>query len=99
MRQRSPSKSRLRTRIARKRGRVGRQKLGAHDQFILEDQALVVHVRGQGLVALTSCGHAGTRPTTPACTSDAFRRSLTTRTSSQHLSTGSLLTSGTLARL
>src|SRR4051812_17726980 len=29
------------------------------DQLILEDQALVVHVRGRGLVALTGCGHAG----------------------------------------
>lgn len=29
------------------------------DPLILDDQALVVHVRGQGLVVLTGCGHAG----------------------------------------
>ena len=27
--------------------------------MILDDQALVVHVRGKGLVVLTGCGHAG----------------------------------------
>jgi 7,8-dihydropterin-6-yl-methyl-4-(beta-D-ribofuranosyl)aminobenzene 5'-phosphate synthase len=27
--------------------------------LILDDQALVVHVRGRGLVVLTGCGHAG----------------------------------------
>jgi 7,8-dihydropterin-6-yl-methyl-4-(beta-D-ribofuranosyl)aminobenzene 5'-phosphate synthase len=26
---------------------------------VLDDQALVVHLRGQGLVVLTGCGHAG----------------------------------------
>jgi 7,8-dihydropterin-6-yl-methyl-4-(beta-D-ribofuranosyl)aminobenzene 5'-phosphate synthase len=31
----------------------------AHDPLILDDQALVVNVRGQGLVVLTGCGHAG----------------------------------------
>lgn len=30
-----------------------------HDPLILDDQALVVHVRGRGLVVLTGCGHAG----------------------------------------
>ncbi len=30
-----------------------------HDPLIVDDQALVVHVRGQGLVVLTGCGHAG----------------------------------------
>jgi 7,8-dihydropterin-6-yl-methyl-4-(beta-D-ribofuranosyl)aminobenzene 5'-phosphate synthase len=29
------------------------------DPLILDDQALVVHVRGKGLVVLTGCGHAG----------------------------------------
>ena len=29
------------------------------DPLILDDQALVVHVRDQGLLALTGCGHAG----------------------------------------
>ena len=29
------------------------------DRLILDDQALVVHLRGQGLVVLTGCGHAG----------------------------------------
>jgi 7,8-dihydropterin-6-yl-methyl-4-(beta-D-ribofuranosyl)aminobenzene 5'-phosphate synthase len=29
------------------------------DPMILDDQALVVHLRGQGLVVLTGCGHAG----------------------------------------
>lgn len=29
------------------------------DPLILDDQALVVHVRGQGLVVITGCGHAG----------------------------------------
>jgi 7,8-dihydropterin-6-yl-methyl-4-(beta-D-ribofuranosyl)aminobenzene 5'-phosphate synthase len=29
------------------------------DPLILDDQALVVHVRGAGLVVLTGCGHAG----------------------------------------
>jgi 7,8-dihydropterin-6-yl-methyl-4-(beta-D-ribofuranosyl)aminobenzene 5'-phosphate synthase len=29
------------------------------DRLVLDDQALVVHVRGKGLVVLTGCGHAG----------------------------------------
>jgi 7,8-dihydropterin-6-yl-methyl-4-(beta-D-ribofuranosyl)aminobenzene 5'-phosphate synthase len=29
------------------------------DPLILDDQALVVHVRDQGLVVITGCGHAG----------------------------------------
>jgi 7,8-dihydropterin-6-yl-methyl-4-(beta-D-ribofuranosyl)aminobenzene 5'-phosphate synthase len=29
------------------------------DPLILDDQALVVHVRGRGLVVITGCGHAG----------------------------------------
>jgi 7,8-dihydropterin-6-yl-methyl-4-(beta-D-ribofuranosyl)aminobenzene 5'-phosphate synthase len=29
------------------------------DRLILDDQALVVHLRGQGLIVLTGCGHAG----------------------------------------
>jgi 7,8-dihydropterin-6-yl-methyl-4-(beta-D-ribofuranosyl)aminobenzene 5'-phosphate synthase len=29
------------------------------DPLVLDDQALVVHVRGQGLVVITGCGHAG----------------------------------------
>jgi 7,8-dihydropterin-6-yl-methyl-4-(beta-D-ribofuranosyl)aminobenzene 5'-phosphate synthase len=29
------------------------------DPLVLDDQALLVHVRGRGLVALTGCGHAG----------------------------------------
>ena len=29
------------------------------DPLILDDQALMVHVRGKGLVVLTGCGHAG----------------------------------------
>jgi 7,8-dihydropterin-6-yl-methyl-4-(beta-D-ribofuranosyl)aminobenzene 5'-phosphate synthase len=29
------------------------------DPLVLDDQALVVHVRGQGLVVVTGCGHAG----------------------------------------
>ncbi len=29
------------------------------DPLILDDQAVVIHVRGQGLVVLTGCGHAG----------------------------------------
>ena len=31
----------------------------APDPLILDDQALVAHVRGRGLVVLTGCGHAG----------------------------------------
>jgi 7,8-dihydropterin-6-yl-methyl-4-(beta-D-ribofuranosyl)aminobenzene 5'-phosphate synthase len=31
----------------------------AHDPQVIDDQALVVQVRGQGLVVLTGCGHAG----------------------------------------
>jgi 7,8-dihydropterin-6-yl-methyl-4-(beta-D-ribofuranosyl)aminobenzene 5'-phosphate synthase len=31
----------------------------APDPLIIDDQALVVHVRGRGLVVLTGCGHAG----------------------------------------
>ena len=30
-----------------------------HDPLVIDDQALVVHVRGQGLVVVTGCGHAG----------------------------------------
>jgi 7,8-dihydropterin-6-yl-methyl-4-(beta-D-ribofuranosyl)aminobenzene 5'-phosphate synthase len=30
-----------------------------HDPLVLDDQALVVHVRGAGLLVLTGCGHAG----------------------------------------
>ena len=30
-----------------------------HDPVVIDDQALVAHVRGQGLVVLTGCGHAG----------------------------------------
>jgi 7,8-dihydropterin-6-yl-methyl-4-(beta-D-ribofuranosyl)aminobenzene 5'-phosphate synthase len=30
-----------------------------HDPLVADDQALVVHVRGRGLVVLTGCGHAG----------------------------------------
>ncbi len=30
-----------------------------HDAAVPDDQALVVHVRGRGLVVLTGCGHAG----------------------------------------
>jgi len=30
-----------------------------HDAEVIDDQALVVHVRGQGLVVLSGCGHAG----------------------------------------
>ncbi|HEX3955166.1 MAG TPA: MBL fold metallo-hydrolase [Trebonia sp.] len=30
-----------------------------HDAKVIDDQALVVNVRGQGLVVLTGCGHAG----------------------------------------
>jgi 7,8-dihydropterin-6-yl-methyl-4-(beta-D-ribofuranosyl)aminobenzene 5'-phosphate synthase len=30
-----------------------------HDPLVLDDQALVVHLRGKGLVVLTGCGHAG----------------------------------------
>jgi 7,8-dihydropterin-6-yl-methyl-4-(beta-D-ribofuranosyl)aminobenzene 5'-phosphate synthase len=30
-----------------------------HDPLVLDDQALVVHVRGRGLVVLTGCGHSG----------------------------------------
>jgi 7,8-dihydropterin-6-yl-methyl-4-(beta-D-ribofuranosyl)aminobenzene 5'-phosphate synthase len=29
------------------------------DPLILDDQALIAHVRGVGLVVLTGCGHAG----------------------------------------
>ncbi len=31
----------------------------AHDPLVMDDQALVVNVRGHGLVVLTGCGHAG----------------------------------------
>lgn len=31
----------------------------SHDPLVLDDQALVVHVRDKGLVVLTGCGHAG----------------------------------------
>lgn len=30
-----------------------------HDPRVIDDQALVVHMRGKGLVVLTGCGHAG----------------------------------------
>jgi 7,8-dihydropterin-6-yl-methyl-4-(beta-D-ribofuranosyl)aminobenzene 5'-phosphate synthase len=30
-----------------------------HDPLVIDDQALLVHVRGKGLVVLTGCGHAG----------------------------------------
>jgi 7,8-dihydropterin-6-yl-methyl-4-(beta-D-ribofuranosyl)aminobenzene 5'-phosphate synthase len=30
-----------------------------HDALVIDDQALVVNVRGQGLVVVTGCGHAG----------------------------------------
>jgi 7,8-dihydropterin-6-yl-methyl-4-(beta-D-ribofuranosyl)aminobenzene 5'-phosphate synthase len=30
-----------------------------HDAAVIDDQALVVNVRGQGLVVVTGCGHAG----------------------------------------
>jgi 7,8-dihydropterin-6-yl-methyl-4-(beta-D-ribofuranosyl)aminobenzene 5'-phosphate synthase len=30
-----------------------------HDPLVIDDQALVVNVRGRGLVVLTGCGHAG----------------------------------------
>jgi 7,8-dihydropterin-6-yl-methyl-4-(beta-D-ribofuranosyl)aminobenzene 5'-phosphate synthase len=30
-----------------------------HDPLVLDDQALLVHVRGRGLVVVTGCGHAG----------------------------------------
>ena len=36
-----------------------RGELWEPDPLIMDDQALVVHVRGQGLVVLTGCGHAG----------------------------------------
>jgi 7,8-dihydropterin-6-yl-methyl-4-(beta-D-ribofuranosyl)aminobenzene 5'-phosphate synthase len=31
----------------------------AHDPTVIDDQALIVHVRGRGLVVLTGCGHSG----------------------------------------
>ena len=30
-----------------------------HDPLVIDEQALVVQVRGRGLVVLTGCGHAG----------------------------------------
>lgn len=30
-----------------------------HDPLVIDDQALVVHLKGRGLVVLTGCGHAG----------------------------------------
>jgi 7,8-dihydropterin-6-yl-methyl-4-(beta-D-ribofuranosyl)aminobenzene 5'-phosphate synthase len=30
-----------------------------HDPLVLDDQALVIHLRGKGLVVVTGCGHAG----------------------------------------
>ena len=30
-----------------------------HDPLVIDDQALVVHVRDRGLLVLTGCGHAG----------------------------------------
>ncbi len=51
-----------------------------HDAEVIDDQALVVHVRGQGLVVLSGCGHAGIvdivrhamrlTPACPSCTGD-----------------------------
>ena len=35
------------------------------DPLILDDQALVAHVRGRGLVILTGCGHSGCELSTP----------------------------------
>ena len=32
---------------------------GSHDAAVIDDQALVVHVRGRGLLVLSGCGHAG----------------------------------------
>ncbi len=31
----------------------------AHDATVIDDQAVVVDVRGRGLVVVTGCGHAG----------------------------------------
>ena len=31
----------------------------SHDPLVIDDQALVVHLAGRGLVVLTGCGHAG----------------------------------------
>ena len=31
----------------------------AHDPTVIDDQALIVHVRGRGLVVVTGCGHSG----------------------------------------
>lgn len=31
----------------------------AHDRLVIDDQAVVVNVRGRGLVVITGCGHAG----------------------------------------
>jgi 7,8-dihydropterin-6-yl-methyl-4-(beta-D-ribofuranosyl)aminobenzene 5'-phosphate synthase len=30
-----------------------------HDPAVIDDQALVINVRGRGLVVITGCGHAG----------------------------------------
>ncbi|MFD4609900.1 hypothetical protein ACFWOT_17735 [Streptomyces sp. NPDC058440] len=30
-----------------------------HDPAVIDDQALVINVRGRGLVIITGCGHAG----------------------------------------
>jgi len=30
-----------------------------HDPAVIDDQALVINVRGRGLVIVTGCGHAG----------------------------------------
>ena len=30
-----------------------------HDPIVIDDQALVINVRGRGLVVITGCGHAG----------------------------------------
>ena len=45
------------------RGMLGQQALRSGewewDPLILDDQAMLLHVRGKGLVVLTGCGHAG----------------------------------------
>lgn len=36
-----------------------RQDVWRHDPLVIDDQALVIHLKGHGLVVLTGCGHAG----------------------------------------